>query len=682
VPVNVFNRAEVVDNVFLALFQPNEKTQPFWVGNVKKLKLAGLDTGSPSLVDAQNSPAIAADGRIRNDALTFWTLPNMLPPADVDAGETEGKDGRTVDRGGSGQKMPGYIAGYPGATNAEGLRRLYFDNGSVLNDLDVGEAQASLLQTALDVDTEAEAEELIAWARGLDVDDLDGDGDTDEARDWIMGDPLHSRPLALNYGTRGGYSKSNPAIYLAVGSNDGFMRMIRNTTTGGIESGTELWGFMPQSAMGQLKTLRQNASGTRHPYTMDGAPVAYLEDSNANGTIDSGERAMLFVGMRRGGKDYYALDISDPEMPRMMWKIQNSGDFAELGWTFSNPRVILIRGPSGVRPALIFGGGYDKNKDLRGGVGTNDSEGNAVFIVDAESGQLIWKAVGGMGTSTSQVFYHDKLLDSVPSSLAVIDSDGNGEQDRAYFGDTGGQVWRVDFAGEDTAAWKLTLLASLGRHATGFSGSVADDLRFFHRPDIVQGFDENGAYDAVILGSGNRADPLDTGGLVSNWQFMIKDRRVAPGAGLDIALGRSSFGDITNTCITVNGECTANLRNGWALNLEASGEKSLATALTIGNTVYFSTYVPAGGSLEAACSPSVGGGRLYAISLIDGRAVNNYDRTTEEDERFDKLDSAGIPAEVVSLPPNNILRPDLKTENTNTTTRFETYWLEEENGDL
>jgi type IV pilus assembly protein PilY1 len=682
VPVNVFNRAEIIDNVFIALFQPDENSNPFWVGNVKKLRLAGLDVGSPSLVDANDNPAIAADGRIRTDALTLWTDGGALPPADETQGEAEGKDGRSVARGGKGQKIPGYLSGTPGLLNSDGQRQLYFDDGNNLDDLDAGDSAAAALQTALGAASTAEAKEMITWARGYDVDDQDGDRDTDEPREWIMGDPLHSRPLPLNFGTRDGYSKTNPAIFIAVASNDGFIRLIRNTTTGGAESGEEMWAFMPQAVMGELETLRINAAGIRHPYLVDGAPVAYLEDSNSNGTIDSGEKAWLFVGMRRGGKAYYALDITDPESPELLWKIEKGGDFAELGHTFSNPRVILLPdGAGSSKPGLIFGGGYDMNKDQRGAIGTDDTEGNALYIVDAETGDLVWKAVGGSGTSTSEVFYHPDLVDSVPSSVAIIDSDGDTQQDRAYFGDTGGNVWRADMVGSDTSKWKLSLLASMGRHAP-LAGGLADDRRFFHRPDLVQNFDKDGPYDAVVIGSGDRADPLDAGGVVTNWMYMIKDRAVKPGSGSDRLSNHTSFGDITNTCIIPDGDCLANLSNGWRLQLESLGEKSLATALTIGNTIYFSTYVPAAGSSQGACAPSAGGGRLYAVSLADGRARNNYDQTTDEEERFDELDSLGIPAEVVSLPPNSILRPDLKTEETNTTTRFQTFWFEEEDADL
>jgi type IV pilus assembly protein PilY1 len=435
--------------------------------------------------------------------------------------------------------------------------------------------------------------------------------------------------------------------------------------------------------MGEVKTLRTNAIGVRHPYLTDGSAVAYLEDTNINGTIDAGEAAYLFFGLRRGGKNYYALDISDPENPDLLWSIDKSGDFAELGNTFSTPRVIKVDTGSGPQPALIFAGGYDMNKDLRGGVGTNDSEGNAIFIVDAETGKLIWKAIKGASTGSvsSKIFEHTKLTDSIPSTVSLLDSDGDTLHDRAYVGDTGGNVWRVDFYGSDTSKWKLSLLATVGRHSAGASGK-ADDRRFFHRPDVVQNFDQTGPYDAVIIGTGDRTDPLDAGGTADNWVYMIKDRAFKAGSGGDTAQTHSSFGDVTNTCLLKDGACTADLSNGWALELTAGGEKALATATTLGGTVYFSTYLPPGSSNSGSCGPAEGNGRLYAISLTDAHARNNYDTTTDEEERFEELESQGVPSEVVTLPPDTILRPDLVIEKTNAPTRVQTYWFESEDSDL
>jgi len=346
---------------------------------------------------------------------------------------------------------------------------------------------------------------------------------------------------------------------------------------------------------------------------------------------------------------------------------------------------------SGVRPVVMFAGGYDTNKDTRGSVGSNDSEGNAIYVVDAETGDLIWKARGGSGGSSSKVFEHPQLVDSIPSTLTVADTDGDSLTDRIIVGDTGGNVWRADLKGNSTSDWKLTLLASLGRHATGSSG-IASDRRFFHRPDLVQTKDSYGNLDAVLIGSGNRADPLDGGGVSSNWFYMIKDRNTAVGAGTATGYNHPDFGDVTDNCLQEGGTCNVNLTKGWRLQMEDSGEKILATATTIAGKVFFTTYLPQSAGAATSCSPSEGAGRLYAVGLQDARSVLNYDTTdddpanpdepTSKSDRSNDLISAGIPAEVVSIPPNKILRPDLQIDDIKSTTRWRTFWYLQEDSDL
>jgi hypothetical protein len=110
--------------------------------------------------------------------------------------------------------------------------------------------------------------------------------------------------------------------------------------------------------------------------------------------------------------------------------------------------------------------------------------------------------------------------------------------------------------------------------------------------------------------------------------------------------------------------------------------------------IFFTTYLPHSGVAATACAPSEGAGRLYAVSLQDATAVINYDSSdddsssTNPDEPNSKADrsvdlrSAGIPAEVVSVPPNKILRPDLQIDNVDATTRWRTYWYLQEDADL
>ena len=474
-------------------------------------------------------------------------------------------------------------------------------------------------------------------------------------------------------------------------SNDGFLRFIRNTAPGGAQSGVEDWAFMPRSAMGAQQTLRANGAGTPHPYTVDGSPVAYIEDLNSNGSIEAGEKAYLYVGMRRGGKALYALDVSDPLNPALLWTIEKgAGDFAELGYTFSNPRVGHVNIGSGPQPVLVFGGGYDMNKDDRSGVGTDDAEGAAIFVVDAVTGDLIWKARGPVGVSSAQVFQHPDLVDSIPSTVSVGDTDGDLLLDRIVVGDTGGNVWRADIQGPDTSLWKLTRLAVLGRHD---GGGKSDDRRFFHRPDIVQAKDDTGPFDAVLIGSGDRPDPLDGGGVVENWFYMIKDRNVVPGSGVDLDIEQDDLGDVTDNCLQEGGACAVDLTNGWRLQLEDTGEKSLATPLTVAGRVFFTTYIPQGGvTAGSICAPSEGKGRLYAVDLQDASSVVNYDTTdddpskpdepTTKSDRSTDLNAPGIPAEVVSIPPDKILRPDLQVDELGIDTRWRTFWYLEEDADL
>jgi len=339
----------------------------------------------------------------------------------------------------------------------------------------------------------------------------------------------------------------------------------------------------------------------------------------------------------------------------------------------------------------MFAGGYDTNKDTRGVLGTDDSEGNAIYVVNAETGAMIWKARGAIGGASSTVFEHAGLVDSIPSTLTVADTTGDGLTDRIVVGDTGGNIWRADVNGDDVSQWKLSLLASVGRHGVP-SPSIASDRRFFHRPDLVPSKDGYGLFDGVLLGSGDRANPLDAGGTKSEYFYMIKDRQTSAGSGVDTGVEHVDFGDVTTNCLQDESPCVVNLANGWRMNFTETGEKVLATALTITGKVFFTTYLPQAAGGASACAPSEGAGRLYAVGMQNAFAVINYD-TSDDDpsapgepstvaDRSVELRSGGIPAEVVAIPPNKILRPDLQIDDVDASTRWRTFWNLEEDADL
>jgi hypothetical protein len=58
------------------------------------------------------------------------------------------------------------------------------------------------------------------------------------------------------------------------------------------------------------------------------------------------------------------------------------------------------------------------------------------------------------------------------------------------------------------------------------------------------------------------------------------------------------------------------------------------------------------------------------------------DEATTKSDRSTNLNAPGIPAEVVSIPPNKVLRPDLQVDELNIDTRWRTFWYLEEDADL
>ncbi|MBF0133326.1 MAG: hypothetical protein HQL75_12160 [Magnetococcales bacterium] len=716
VPVNVFNRTQIMDSVYIAIFQADPDGKPLWTGNIKKLKISTAANGVSFLADANNAAAVATDGRIKNDALTFWTDPTGwdVINADVSAGELSGTDGRNVVRGGAGQQIPGFLTSTVYTSNAMAGRILYTEpatdesgsyTSSTLRAWDATTLAASAdVQTALGVSSSTDAETLINFSRGMDVSDFDGDSSTTDLRSWLLGDSLHSQVMPVNYGAMGVFSSTNPDMRLLMGSNDGYMHMFQDTNSAGDQVGVENWGFIPLEVAGQLSRLKSNTPGTpKHPHMVDGAAATYIKDVNSDGTVQSasGDLVYAYFGLRRGGESYYALDITDPDAPAMLWSAKQSvgSSFSEMGLTFSNPRVKTISYAVGDttysnQPVLIFGGGYDVNKDTNVLPGTDDTTGNAIYIVNATSGALIWKVTYGATTEPAAgnpaLFYHADMRNSIPSEVATLDSNLDGLVDRIYVGDTGGDVWRVDMSGTDRSKWVANKILSLGR---SYSNTATEDRRFFHRPDVVRYKDSIGYYDAVILGSGDREDPLDkndSSTKVVNWIYMFKDRTtssVTSDSAAMTARTHAELADLTSDCLQdASCDAPAALDVGWRIQLESSGEKVLSSPLTIAGVIYVTSYIPPSTVEATTCGPSEGSGVLYTVSLANATAPPRVDQITGEEiaetaddpltkaDRKTTLASGGIPSDVVILPPKQILRPDLTVQKISQKSFWKTYW--------
>ncbi len=103
-----------------------------------------------------------------------------------------------------------------------------------------------------------------------------------------------------------------------------------------------------------------------------------------------------------------------------------------------------------------------------------------IFILEAETGNLIWRAGPGGSSGTSGVFKSvPDITYSIPSDVTIIDRNDDGLHDRLYVGDTGGQVWRVDIGNSSLSNWQVYKLASIRVAAGG------EERKLLYPPGVV-----------------------------------------------------------------------------------------------------------------------------------------------------------------------------------------------------
>ncbi|NOZ52560.1 MAG: hypothetical protein GXP08_05365 [Gammaproteobacteria bacterium] len=570
VSLNSANRLQHDSALYYALFKP--ETSAKWTGNLKAYQL-----GSDGVLrDYSTPPQSAIDSTDQNQfsktARSKWS--NRI-------------DGNIVAEGGVASKITA-------------SRNIYTHDGTNLLTFEA----ANVSQTSLGVATAAEQAELIQWAKGLDA--------NNNVRRNPIGDPLHSSPVVVDYGP-------NTGKIIFFGTNEGFLHAIDAST------GEEKFAFIPNELLGNLKTFKANTAGV-HPYGLDGPITTFVKDADGDGIIESGEtyKVYLYIGMRRGGKQYYALDVSNINSPSFLWQINGipgTGDFAKLGQTWSKPVVTKINTGDKDTPValdvLLFAGGYDERYDNISAT-VNNAVGAAIYAVGAIDGELKWLATASGNTSTTGTLALPEvaipeMTNSIPSDLAVLDLGGTLDHvaDRIYAADILGNIFRIDLDNLDP---NTNDYAPTGKLFANLSGG---NRRFYHSPETVLTKFGLKQYVAINIGSGFRAGPLNTS--VTDRFFSIQDSYIYT----PLPTSYQAFN--TNHLVLASNINTSTVNNkGWYYELtERPGEKILAKSTTINNEIIFTTYTPPTVPNSPSCSPPLGTGRYYIANLFTPNPVNN-----------------------------------------------------------
>lgn len=631
VSVNTFNRTQNLNDLYLTVFSP--RTNVHWPGNLKKFTIGQIldANGQPiggQILDANNQPAVdPATGFFKDSAISLWTD----GPA----------DGNEVVLGGAAHELP-----------LPSVRKLYTNNGAAPTILSIATNAISVANADAFVpadfgltgaDGEPTEAQLIDWMRGVDVRDEDLDNDTTDVRD-VMGDPLHSQPAAVVYGG----TEAAPDVVVFAATNDGYLHAIDG------DDGTELWAFVPKGLLGDMNRLYFDPKSNFKHYGIDGNIVPVVFDEDGDGAIEAGDGdfVRLVFGLRRGGSSYYALDVTDRNTPQLMW----TAEFPEFGQSWSTPVIARVDiddpGLNVHKAVVIVGGGYDPVHDTPAHPTAPDALGAGVHMLDLESGERLWWA--GPDTSTADLKL-DGMTRAIPTEIRVIDMNGDGQADRMYASDLGGQIWRFDITNGEPSLSLVAggVIAQLGAEGQG-AVTAANTRRFYTSPDVAIFTDplQNRRFISISVGSGYRAHPLDNS--AADRFFSIRDGDVFNPLTTDDYLNYDvvTDADLVEVSNQVRVVIDSDDR-GWKFTLP-DNQKVITDSFTFNDSVFFVGFSPET-NLTNPCQPGNGRNFLYQVNIVNGDpVVNNLDTLAAEDadaERVTELAQGGIaPSPTVLFP--------------------------------
>lgn len=361
-----------------------------------------------------------------------------------------------------------------------------------------------------------------------------------------MGGSVHSLPVQLTYSgslDANGNLTTTRDQSIMYGSSEGGLHIVNAST------GQEQMVFVPADILEDTlasKGLVAGSidSGTVPTHGVDGAWVADsaydMSTSTANSTTTTNVKARkmnVYGGLRMGGSSYYGLDVLTPTSPKFLFRIHSGlSDYSRLGQTWSKPVLANIRHNGTIKRVMIVGGGYDTcyenpNFQLNTSVVSNtdypdtscnsktQAQGNAVYIIDASDGSLVWSAT--YNSSATVTDGRKYMTHSIVSRISTLDRNADGLVDHLYFGDLGGQVFRIDLNNNQTLTGstysdfgvRVVRLANLATNDTtsdsgnDYTGSKAP--RFYEPPTVTIHDEGKDTFIALGIASGDRSTPLD-----------------------------------------------------------------------------------------------------------------------------------------------------------------------------
>lgn len=580
IPKDELNPSALQNFAYYPQFQPTpDKGYQLWAGNLKKYKVTSLGI----LVDKNDEIFVDRQGKIL-DNYDLWS---------ADAVTGVNQDDENILGSDKNRLIGGLKSRLKLKTNSQGAvqRKLLTDRAATATDgAYLASDQLRTLDLSL-VGSSDEDRGYLLSLLGYRVDPRRPNTITNEtiataAELRQVGAVMHSSPVLLT-------NKGKISYEVPEGADDGAQPVVSSTdredyvlfgTTQGVlhavdaVTGEEKFAFVPNTMVQSQKEAFMNFDTTiggmdRLYYGVDGPWTSYTEYVTAENdmlTVGAGlnsqtGKQLVYGGLRMGGRNYYALDLADINNPTLKFSINPGGECSAtnplgcMGQSWSKPTITYVNWNGTKKLVMLVGGGYDaeglptsisdmseateaqraakqaKIKHYRG-YEYDDYEqtnkiGAGMYMFDALTGQLLWWA-GANASGTVDGVVSTEVQDmkySVVSQIRAVDRDSDGLSDHFYFGDLGGQVWRVDYNNKKNVQASLRIKTPtkiLNLH------NGAGSPRFYEMPAFST-YSLSGKIFAVLsLGSGNRSKPLagySTNSTVYNYDgiYNIYDKDVA-----------------------------------------------------------------------------------------------------------------------------------------------------------
>ncbi|WP_440532037.1 pilus assembly protein [Variovorax sp. YR566] len=434
------------------------------------------------------------------------------------------------------------------------------------------------------------------------------------SRTLLLGDIVNAKltpvgPPATNYSENSnpGYAAfktkwaARPTMVYA-GANDGMLHAF-NGALKGSTAGTEQFAYVPSALFQgpngtpQVDGLAQIGNPSyAHHYYVDATPLAFdIDFNNAGGaftTTSTGSNAdwhtLLIGGLGKGGKSYYAIDVTDPAS--MSTEAAVAG---QVKWEFTDTTM----GYSYGAPTVVKTKKYGWVVLLTSGYSNSDGKGY-LYVVNPKTGALLEK----MATPTSS--------NGLAQASAYVADFGDNTTDAVYAADLDGQLWRFDLTaakGSTSSYPAPTLMATLA-DASGTAQPVTTPPLIEVHPVTRKRF--------VLLGTGRLLDSSDVNSTAAQSFYAILDGTAGAFNAVSTPITRKQLTQVSDVTAGIT---LSNTSQGWYLDLGATsgvGWRMVINPTAFNGIVGFSSLLTTGD----ACSPS-GQSRVYAVNYGTGRSV-------------------------------------------------------------